>query len=632
MNASTIVFRPQKSPARIFPTITANFYIQSSALHNHAFNKQSPDEQAASFIVSLAQQSLNKAQMLLGRKLTPQQQLTRLLIHHRLGFEAELIAQWPRADFYWQQTVNQVKSLSQSAWQALADDIAKQYPGAATLSTPLGLRQCIVEEIFIDTHCGFFNTLNARLGGTGQRPRERSQLDGRSRSFAQTRFIEQLLPYASLPNKDWLALTEQSWQQQINPCRDRQNWQQAVRLCKQRLVLYPWHFGYQTELIEAMASRVLSSFQNRQLKKQPLLIIRCLKKGISQFESLAQTYPGNLLVYDYLGNFYHLYAVELAQTQQVAQGLAAVEKAIAYVPSLEAAKVTRDRLTQTMKRIQAQAAVTMATLGKRRNLRLNAQGIQIQKQAKKGFTLRDKYLASSQPAAIKQALERARVFQVWHQIPELPPDPEEPTARALAVGLGQIIRQPPLDKAGLLDEWTKISQSDRHLASLPVEPIRDFLAQKIWKKQATEPIITPPPTSEVMLLPVPEERTDAITPEPFFPWLYSRQSMQLKAQVALSLVALLLASSLWSYEYSVRRDRTQAYAAVSAAVEQNQLIGVIEGAEAFLSRRPISGKDSREAEVKALYSEAITALFMQQTSPPEEGEIQRFAQRYQELM
>jgi hypothetical protein len=629
MSEITTISRPQKSSSRIFSKVTSNLYVQSPIPET-----ASPDEQAANFLISLGRHGLRKMQMLFGQNLSPQQQIIRLLIHHRLGLEAELIGQWQQADFYWQQIVNQIKGLvkQESVWQVLANDISEDYPGSVTLNTSIGLRQRIVEEVFIDTHCGFFNSLNALVEKTDNRQEKLIQIDGRNRSFVHTAFIEQLLPYSSLHKKDWLGLVDASWQQQIDQCCASKDWEKATRLCKHRLKLYPNAPTYQTELTEVIGSKVLSDLQSEKSKKQPAIRIRCLKKGLLQFELLVKIYPRSLAAYDYLGNLYHLYAIELAKNQQVSEGLVAVEKAIAYAPSLEAAYTTRDCFTQAMKQLQAQVDQMLTELRRRPNTHLNAQGIKLNRQAKRGFRLRDKYLASSQGTAIEQALKIAQATQVWQRIPELPPEPTDRTISALSECLTRIICRPPLDKAGLSDEWVNISRLDSDLASLPVNPICDFLEQVIWKKQRITAIITPPPTSEAPLIPVPTRPVQQFASEPFLPWLVSRQNVWLKVQAALSVIVLLLAISLGGYEYSVRTARAHAYEEISDAVQQNHLLGVVEGSEAFLSHQPLSGRDNREAEVKALYAEALTALFMQQAYIVEGSEIQRYIQRYRELM
>ena len=129
MTTPAVIARPQQSSSRVFPAITADFYRQLLELEADLKDRTS-DQQAATSLLSLVHNDLTKVQLFFARNLSVQEHLARLLSQHRLGFEAELAAQWQRADFYWQQVQNQLQALikQDTFWQTLATDIARDYP------------------------------------------------------------------------------------------------------------------------------------------------------------------------------------------------------------------------------------------------------------------------------------------------------------------------------------------------------------------------------------------------------------------------------------------------------------------------------------------------------------------------
>lgn len=631
-----MIARPQQSSSRVFPKITSDLYTHLSPSEKDEVLEGNTSEQSvATFLLSLSHRDLTKAQLFFGRDLSPQEQLARFLIQHRLGFEAELAAQWQRADFYWQQVQLQLKSLikQESLWKALVSDIAQQYPEADSLKEPIYLQKRLVEELLIDTHCGFFNGLNQwSTDSDSDNDSDSKQAASCDRSFDHAAFIEKLLPYSSIEQEAWLSLLALPWQQQVTWARTNKNWQSALRLCRHRLTLYPESTTYQNELAEVQSESTLVQLKKSESSAQYLANAQKLAKGIRQFESMAKVYPYNPVIYDYLGNFHHLHAVQLGNGQQVAEGLVAVEKALAYVPYLQEASTTRTFLIQTMNQIQSNVQQMLAALKRKPNTRLNAQGQKLNAQAKKGFTLRDNYLASDHPSLVQAAIKLARAMQVWHQLPGLPADPTEQQARSLHAGLAHIFQQPPPDKASLPDDWQRVCQAQPELAELPAEPICEFLEQRLWKKQIPSPTITPPPSPPDAVVIQPRYQYPQPSQEPFLPWLFSRQNPLLKAQMGAAVVALLIAGSLGLYELSTRSTRARAYAQLLEANQQDKFINVMESAETFLSRTPLSGKDARESQVKDLYSQAFVNWFMQQPTSPQDSKVHRHVNRYQKLM
>lgn len=632
MSSPVLIARPQQSASRVFPPISADLYPGIQDTNEAAI--ASPEQQAAHYVIGLSQRSLTRAQLWFARNLTPQDQLARLLIQHRLGFASELAAEGQRADFYWQQVQNQLRAwrTQPKIWEALATDLKQRYPEAEILTDPVCLKHRLVEELLIDTHCGFYNGLNTLAPtATGEKADERQpQLS--NRAFIHATFLEALLSDSSLERDSWLTLLAIPWQQQITRYRQDQNWRAAIHLCCHQLNLFPQSIPYQTELAEVQGTKIVSSLKKVETEAQALANAQHLQKGIKTFEKLAQTYPHNPAIYEYLGNLHHLHAIQLGNSLQVAEGLVAVEKALIYAPYLEDAHHTRNQLSQTIEQIQNRVMQMQAELRQRRNAQLNAQGLKLQAQAQKGVALRDRFLKSSQAAAAHTAQKLARAMEVWRIIPGLPLAPSEAQAIALYDGLTELIRQPPPDRAALPDEWQRLTQSQSTLAELPAEPICTFLEQRIWEKRVPSPIITPPPVPHDPVVIVPMQTQPQPSFEPFLPWLFSCQHVGLKSQMAMAIAALLTVGGLGLYEWSVRSIRTRTYQALLIAAEQDQPQAMLDNADTFLSQRPLSGKDAREDQVKKLYAQAFVDWFIQQSTLPADDTVQQYTQRYRDLM
>jgi hypothetical protein len=612
-----MIARPQRSPSRLFPLLTAYGYTKSFEL-----DSGTPDQQAAASLLSLAKLDLTQAQQFFAYKLRPQAHLTRLFKQHQLGLEAEQKAQWQRADFYWQQVQNQLKALSkrEALWQALADEIAQKHPEAELLNQPLILRQRLVEEVLIDTHCGFYNGLTEPSEGLawGDRP------------FTHIRHIEKLLPYSSLTLREIQLFLADSWQKQINHYRAAKNWSEAIKLCHHRLT-YCSDIPYQNELAEMQASAITAKLTNGKSEKQQLQDAKRLKKGIQQFEALAKIYPHNISLFDYLGNLHHLHAIRLGNGGLVAEGLVAVEKALIYTPYLRDAVVTRSHLTQAMERLSEYATQVKAQLARNRNTRLNPEGRKVLTQSQKGFALREWYLNSKYASSARKAVQVAEAMTVWRNIQGLPDPSDEQQAIALLNGLNTILKHPPANPEALPAAWQTVVKAHPELTNLNAESIHTFLKQRIWKVEPPTPIVTPTSQTEQPPLLKPFHATPQPSREPFLAWICSRQNLGLKAQTAIATIALLIVGNLSLYELSVRTERKTAYNQILTLDPQQDSTEIIAAAEQFLSHRPLSGKDAREARVKELYTQAFVNWFLQQPDALNEATTQAQFERYQNL-
>ena len=188
---------------------------------------------------------MTQLQRLVGWRLDALGKITRLLQHHRLAMQAELAAQWQRADFFWQQVQEQAVGVcnDDTVWKVLAETIAYKYPNAVSLTKPDTLRHRCVEELLIDTHCAFYNGLMQKLetqtfedvrssqnkGGSGPNISDIQNRLG-DRAFSHSQYLEGLLVYSGLDeNSRWMMLSG-LWRKQIERHLKTEQWQDAARM------------------------------------------------------------------------------------------------------------------------------------------------------------------------------------------------------------------------------------------------------------------------------------------------------------------------------------------------------------------------------------------------------------------
>ena len=118
--------------------------------------------------------------------------------------------------------------------------------------------------------------------------------------------------------------------------------------------------------------------------------------------------------------------------------------------------------------------------------------------------------------------------------------------------------------------------------------------------------------------------------EPFGFWLFSGQDKLIKIQAAIAIVLILLVGGLTIRDFVARTTRNTAYNQIIEAIENQDYLGVIEGAESYFANTPLSGKDERDAQVIDIYREAFVRWFVGLGEL--DHEAQAHIERYQTLI
>jgi hypothetical protein len=628
--------QPDSSSARIFPPIDSELYNV-----NHELAELIPDQQVARKLLALAHQNFNRWQRLVGWNLDSTGQMGYLLLQHRLAMEAELAAQWERANFFWNQVQIQFKALSKrdDVWQALVLAVANE-PGVTVMGNPLQLRQRLVDELLIDTHYAFYQGLTQQV----------EKLSLQDRAFIHIDYIQKLLNFSARSQDELLSMLRLPWEQRLALYQEAKKWKEAVALCTERLKYFPNSIDYQNALVEAHFSATSAQLHNGSSEAEGLKDAKTLQRGIERLEKSSQDYPYNLSAFEFLGYLHHLRAIALGNGNCLSEALVEVQKAIAHNPYLEQAIETRNQLIQAMQQLQAH----MRDISP--NTTLTEKGKRLRAEADKGFAPMNDYSKSATAKATIYALNIAQAMSLWRRIglpepevskrsgspavmhtrsgEELPTESAPDWSRQallLVDGLNSIFNNPPQNPWDLAAAWEAVVVKMPELAELDRGLIFAFLDRKLFRStEETMPPKTPvPPLEPPILTSVATKRKRSA--EPFILWLLSRQDIRIKLQAVIATVLVLTAAGLTIQDTSVRSARDAAYRQILEANQGQDYLKVLEGAEKFFANTPLSGKDGRDQQVKNLYSKALVRWFAQQTDPLN-ADTQARIKRYRAVM
>lgn len=775
----------KNSSQRIFPPIQPTLY---SPNQNSA--ELTSDQKVVQRLLVLSHKEFTRWQLWCGWKLDAEGQLAHLLLQHRLALEAELTAQWQQADFFWNQIYIELQALSEKSWWALATTIAADQPGVAVSNNPIQLRQRLVDELLIDTHCAFYN-------GLMQQGKNASSND---RAFVHIDYIQQLLAFSGLASEEVAALLQLPWQERLQICRKKGNWKQAVQICSLRLRYLP-SIKYQNELAEVNYSaaiaqigpvegpvktlhashiriakhlkqtsrfvlqrvrvsltplsqnyllhprvahlwealrsgysaavmrihqvaewvyriqngktlqrvmrglkqlwqkllhtpklaqlhqnmaqfwgdlrfnctRALVQIRQEASRVKQLRDARILRRSILALEKQCQDYPLNLKVFQLLSELHHLRTIKLRNADRLSTALVTVHQAIACNPDYDEPAHLRDELVKDMN--QLVAGMNRFKMSKSEQLRtiltnpLRLSGIiqsqRLYQEGKRGFAPMYTYLQSSVAEVTADNFRLAKAINLWRTIGLAEPIDrwklrsyaeiqnkgkkkvltqkiDGSVERALLLLLNtvnHVRRQPLTDRASIVEAWQSILAKYPKLADCDPPLVQAFLERQLCgTTDASTTAMSETETRETALtlsdhlshntpILIPLSTQPKLEAEPLLPWLFSRQDIRLKAQATIASLLVLTTGGLLIRDSVVRTTRNTAYQQILSAHQQQEYLAVVKGAEAFLSRAPLSGKDDRNQQVKQLYSEALVRWLARQSNQPQ-PDTQKRIDRY----
>lgn len=566
---------------------------------------------------------LSWAQLHIGVGLDGPAKVDRLLMLHRMAAQAEMSGRCLRADFFWQEIYLQLDRLwhDDDAWALAARSVKR--PGNQKVLGGRELRDRVVAEVLMETHCAFYNG----------RVRHVEEPLADDRAFVHSGFIAKLIDKAGMSGGVTDSLLTVPASARINALRRAGRWDEAIKACLDLLQRLPNQRVFQDELVDLHVEGAIASLGGGESQAECAADAHRLRKAIDRLEAARCKFPCNSSFYGALSQCQQILAVKLANGGELADALAAARLAQKYDPYREEAVRTEEQLTELMTQLQAEIAEVQSQLARQPGAALNAEGQRLLNQAERGFGPMNEVEASAFAKALIEDFQRAQARAIWLEVglPE-PADRWDERAIGLRNALAAVLADPPAHPEGLPDAWSKAKTGDSDLAELDASLVQVFLRHRLFDNGKSEqpaahsPDVVPGPAA-VPAIAIADKRPSI---EPLDYWLFSRQDLRVKLQ-AVAAVVVLVVAGIWYVTDTRSRDvREQAYQSIAQAVAAGADEDVIRAAETFLSAK-VAAHDKREDEVLRHYDAAFARWFVANSYALDE-EGQRRIGRYRQLV
>ncbi len=553
-----------------------------------------PDQVAAKQILRLAVKPLNKAQQYLRWGLAPVDRIAYLLSLHYKALEAERASQWDRADFYWKDFYLEFPTVlgMKAVWDALAG-MASRIDGTQWMVSTEAIRQRLVNEVFIDTHCAFYNTF---------------ALNQSSRIAVHIQYIQQLSKYSNTSQDDYSTLYGvmlESVAMRETKDRSFDDLGRSLHACDALLAKYPDSLLYQEQFTRLFIARSSAGLLNSASQSSYERDANFLRKANEQMDSVLHQHPDGYDFYQAQGVTYHLRAIKQANAGNIADALLNIQKALVYSPGSIDASHTAQELVKTMKQYQASWETIQRSL--RFNQRLTEKGIKIRTEAVLGFGPMNAFAESIEYASIRNRQIVAQQRTIWRRVGlPIPAEGWNEIAETLIKALSSAISPPPSDKAELPDRWKIVSQNYPELQTIDTRLIFSFLEERIFgsttKRDHQLEGVNPTQAVKIQLASVIVKRTR----EPLVGWILSRQDRSTKAYFfAMAMLIPIVAACLL---FTAVSPRLAAYFDFVDAARQKSPSAIIAHVDAYNAKWPLSCNSARDSQMSQWYRDSYHNL------------------------
>ena len=313
---------------RVFPDIEPVLYRPSQSNERSEHPRQK--------LLAFSGAELPWLQRCAGFHLSPKQRLTRLLMLHRLGFEAERAGEFVQADFFWRDLACRMKTAGPclAIWKEGCAVLGDDAP-----ASPEAMRERIIDELLIDTHVAFFN---GRLQGE-------NPLRADDRAFAHLAFIRALLKIKGTPPEEAAQLLTPGMEAEIAALQAAKRWDEAIERAKTLATMKPDDALRLDRIALLYFAQAIDGLSR---DGDELSDASWLGRRIDALDSLRSKYPHRMVIYDLIGKLYHLQSIRLANGGRVADALLAAGKAQAFAPAADSIRETLTQLVDGMNQIQ----------------------------------------------------------------------------------------------------------------------------------------------------------------------------------------------------------------------------------------------------------------------------------------
>ncbi|ACC81767.1 tetratricopeptide repeat protein [Nostoc punctiforme] len=627
-----LLCRPQE---RVFPVISANLYNLSSEE-----TELTADQQAGKNLLQLANQDFATWQKFTELGLDLKGQLGHLLLQHKLAIEAEIAAKWQRADFFWNQMQIELKALlnKPDLWQTITLIVANK-PGVQIMNDPVKLRQHLMNELFINTHCAFYNGLILKS----------RKLSWKERAFVHIDYIQQLLKLSPVSAQEVKNLLGEAWQTRITVYKEAKKWHKAINCCEQRLKWLPNNIEFQGELVEIYYLKTLSKCWDAETKDQYAQNAKNLQPGIRELRKFLKKYPYNLTIFQLLASLYHLHSVSLVRSHQLFNAFISVQKAITYNPNLAKAYKARNELLDLKNRLQDEMESGVPSAW---------DGYPLLIGANKGFAWMNAYIDSDEAKETTRVFYIAEAIQLWYSIglsepregwmesPNSKTKPIKSTSKSTKIAvqlweaLNSVLQHPPQTKADVPSVWKVVVDSSPDLAELDFAPICGYLENSLFEDETRgegfvtrHRVLVTPPTGHSESSPIltPASIKPRLSTEPLLPWLFSAQDKRIKLQAMVASVLIVVTGYIVMREQTTLAVRQKAYDMILMAKQVQNDEAVLKASKEFFNNAPILGKDERMSRVLELYEESLVRYVAGQPGEQLKKDNEDYLELYRQL-
>jgi hypothetical protein len=608
-----MISRGNKSSERLFPPIRSYFYSTDG------FTDLKPKQQSAAKIVGLANKKYTFGQQLFGWNLDAPGKIGRLLLLHKKAVEAEVEGQWRQADFFWEKFYNVLISIyhDESIWEEL-NTFAFHDIG----DDPGYLRQCMMEEVFIDTHCAFYNS----------RIKKDDELNPKDRVFFHAHYLETLINIAGISPRNFPSLFDPISTARIKVYKREGNWDQAIRIINDFLDHFPDSQKFQSNLALAIHGKIIEELNGGNGIDENSADADSIKRGIEYLEKYREKYSDNIVFYDVMGKLWHLHAIKLNHFAKFSEALISLQKALTFCPYRKEAKKTYKEILETMNQLKAKIEEAEGDIANSCIMLVPDEGFRVKKELSKGSEPADRYKQSKEAKQILESFYIAQTRSVWKELGFAMPSQEQWNEKSINLlnALAFVFENPPQKEADIKHIWEGIAKNNTELEKLDPEVICGYLERCLFKTKKSKnsedslqfsnaPIITTP-AGEVKQ-----------KEEPFMYWFFSRKGIRYHLQIVLLFILIAIVAVIAIKDHKKHLSRDTSFKQITESGKADDFVKIIQGAEKFFSVKPLTKNDEREHYVKKLYDKAILRMFAEQTAELDANALEHF-KRYRHLI
>jgi hypothetical protein len=580
------------TPPRLFPPPSPDLY---TGTYLDATRAEFP---VGATVLARARALSSRSDRWLGRRLEAAGRLARLLHFHACALASENAGQWVRAEFFFRNARRQAVALDRdNSWEQI------ELGGTGRKA-----REAVSSEVLIDVQhalyagclAGGWATFGSRAAWHLMELIRWVTWAGWDQTARERLLRPLLLDYVlkAIAADDWKMATEFG----------RQTFTLFPDLeCRERLALV-----YFTEVVRASHQSTTPGDASGAIKR---------------ISELAAGAPTEATYYDWLAQLHLLQAYHEASKNSVSAALEHCGRALAYEPSMSQASEALEALSERMVNLQKTMAAAIANLGY--NQRLNWKGLALKADADRGFSRLSAFRESPEAAALEANRVQAIALAIWRsaRLGE-PATPELPSVflRELERVWGAARKDP----ATIPQLARSIVATEPRLKELNPVRVETYLRRRIVGGETTqdepEPVL-PVASSAHPITPGPRAASQRV--EPLGYWVFAREGWWLKALIAAAIILFAVTAVLSVRERSNRGARNRLYHEMVEAEARQDYLGTIEAAERFLSRGTI-GRDGRDPEVRATFTQGLTRWFTSEA--PSTAEAEPHLAKYRRLV